>query len=142
MSNLTELERAYAAGFFDGDGTVNICWGGPSKSFKIAVSITQKDRDCLDWMAERFGGNVVPERDRYWRWTPPSKEEFLRSIAPYLVLKKERVERLFTDYYATAALRWGSRGLPPEEQIKREELVIWFKSITLATASKPSTVGR
>lgn len=141
MGAPTEVEKAYTAGFFDGDGTINCGWSGPGGSFKVSVSITQKDRECLDWLVTKFGGRVVPERDRYWRWIPTNKEAFLRAIEPYLILKGERVRRVLTVYYDVAALRWGSRGLPPEELQRRKDLVIWFKAITLATTGKPS-VGR
>lgn len=140
MGELTEVQRAYAAGFFDGDGTCNIGHGGNNNDLvHVIVGVTQKDRECLDWLVEHFGGTIVRERDRYWRWTPKSKEAFLREIAPYLVLKKERVTRLLEGYYDVAKLRYGSRGLPPGELQKRRELVNWFKTVTLATKGKPST---
>ncbi len=135
---------AWTAGFFDGDGTVNFTVKERGYGWVI-VGITQKDRMPLDWIAENFGGNVRPERDVYWRWTPPNKEEFLRKIYPYLKLKKERTRRLLEEYYddtSPAGHNYQGRRVPQRVRDKRQELHDWFRTQTLATKGKPSTAGR
>lgn len=136
----TELEKAYAAGLFDGDGTVSFRFDNPAVGARIQVNITQKDVFVLEWMLERFGGKITVEREHYRRWTPQPKEQFLRDIAPYLVQKKERVERLLTDYYDLnkSSGRTGSTNLTEDAYTIRKELESWFRLQTLATTGKPS----
>lgn len=107
---VTEAERAYAAGFFDGEGAVMI-WRATGKFIvdkagrsyhRLHVSISQVDRRPLDWIMERFGGTVCAKcRPRtennekpVWQLAMSSvaAQLFLESIYPYLVLKRERVD--------------------------------------------------
>lgn len=48
----TDLDIAFTAGFYEGEGHVT------SKFGKFLVSIGQNDREKLDWIQVRFGGRV------------------------------------------------------------------------------------
>ena len=135
----TTEEIAWLAGFYDADGTLAL--GGDPRAIRIHCNITQKDRLPIDWINSRFRGSITKERDRYWRWTPKNKEAFLRIVQPYLVLKRARVERLIRDYYELDLTRRGSTSLTPAQVQVRQEMLTWFRTQTLATVGKPSSIG-
>ena len=120
----TEIERAYAAGFFDGEGTVTIrtelrktC---KTHVLQIAIGIT--DRAPLEWMSERFGGNIrgpvirASERHKpiyFWQLSAAKAGTFLEEVRPYLLLKAKQA-----DIALELRRIKGSQGVrPSDEQI-------------------------
>lgn len=95
-----DFSDAYAAGFFDAEGSVSIVGGG--KTYNLLVSVANTARDILDRFSERFCGAVyvkdrTPKRDGFnrrvaWNWHASCKtaDKFLESILPYLVVKKDQ----------------------------------------------------
>lgn len=93
---------AYAAGLFDGEGSVDIYNATPAKaskspSFMLRVTIAQKDGKVMYWLKENFGGYVGIDRHRKYfihRWDIRSQKAvvFLRIIAPFVIIKKPQVE--------------------------------------------------
>ena len=109
----SEVEKAYAAGFFDGEGHICISYtSGNPKSLKskyprysMKVQVGQASRGPVEWLQRIFGGTAVKKKmykssynDRYiyprWDWTLSTNQaaDFLRQIIPYLTLKKEEAE--------------------------------------------------
>jgi len=108
---VSDVDRAYAAGFFDGEGAVMI-WRRAGKFnsidkagrpyHRLHVTISQTDRRPLEWLMERFGGTLcAKKRPRVennekpvWQLSLSSiaAQLFLESIYPFLVLKRERVD--------------------------------------------------
>ena len=97
-------ERAYIAGFFDGEGSVGIYRNG--RMFAVSVTFVQKNPAILLWIQEIFGGVLVatkPEHSLYstemgfqLRYT--SKDHvtvILRTLRPYIRVKKEQVDAVF-----------------------------------------------
>lgn len=54
---MTQLEAAYIAGFFDGDGWVTMGLAG--SGFYIRLGFGQKDRLVLDWICAIIGSSVT-----------------------------------------------------------------------------------
>lgn len=54
--NITDVDLAYIAGFFDGEGSVTISSKGGCTG--VAVSITSTDDKILSWIQSILGGNV------------------------------------------------------------------------------------
>ncbi len=84
---------AYVAGFFDGEGSINLLTRPRPKNteYSLTVAIGQKDGETLDWIKENFGGNVyVVKRDNSFFWVCTHKKaiSFLKTILPYLRYKK------------------------------------------------------
>ncbi len=52
---MTEIEKAYVAGFFDGEGCCSI-----SANCSVKVVIAQKDPAVLEWMSKEYGGVIYP----------------------------------------------------------------------------------
>ena len=91
---------AYAAGLMDGEGCITIpeSKGKQSCHYYTAIDITLAvpGLQTLEWMQKHFGGKVTPRREatgkwqetHSWRIFGDDATEFLRSIFPYLLIKR------------------------------------------------------
>jgi intein/homing endonuclease len=96
MNELTETQKAYLAGFFDGEGCVSIgkYQGKHNRTpvYQLMVVVAQKVR-ALDEMCKMAGvGSVLAntkdgEVYQQWRMSPRDGAEFLKAILPYLKIK-------------------------------------------------------
>lgn len=116
-------EWAYLAGFFDGDGcitsgVINRARGYPS--YVVVLSISQKKREPLDWVKERFGGRIYDFKHHGigYVWKLTSRQEVshvLLGMIPYLVLKRRQaavainMTRLASLRVGTEADKYASR---------------------------------
>ena len=97
--NLTETEKAYIAGFFDGEGYVGITRGGKSSKIRPSFSILNSNKDVIDFIGTKLGVSIKPFirrgdgfKRRYWRINLSSIVDILcilREIRPYLIVKAE-----------------------------------------------------
>lgn len=108
---MTEIEKAYIAGLFDGEGNVAVHRYKASKNgafyLRISARITNTDRRPLDWLQSVLGYGCVFEQKRnnmtgrkpaYSFQVMNSKgAEFLQQILPYLKIKGEIVARLLAE---------------------------------------------
>jgi len=93
---------AYAAGFFDGEGTVCISKsttkGRRFCSYAIALKIPQKKRAPLEFLQSVYGGTIYLIRRRgisvLYNLTLMGKDRlpFLESIAPFCIVKKADIQ--------------------------------------------------
>lgn len=104
MSKIADY--AWAAGFFDGEGSVSIKKSSASKtgnSFQLLLHAAQVDPEPLEKMKNIFGGNLCSyERqrkglsyaERYWEWglVGSGAKQALLAMLPYLTIKRERAE--------------------------------------------------
>jgi hypothetical protein len=97
---MTNIDAAYIAGLFDGEGCVLIStkqrFG--RAVFWLEISITNTDKPVLDWILATVGGrmqkkphNKKGNRD-LWRWRASSREAagVLEILLPYLRIKREQ----------------------------------------------------
>ena len=91
---MEEVEKAYLAGFFDGEGC---CMISPNCSVKVIV--TQKNQTVLEWMLREYGGSVhfyeKKKNGNIPKWALYNKHEilkFLADIRPYLQQKHVEVD--------------------------------------------------
>jgi hypothetical protein len=86
------MNIAWIAGFFDGEGCVYL----PKGTSGIQVSITQKDRTCLDLIANFYKfGTVSCKGSGCHVWRVCSRNDcmiFLRSIRQYSIQKRKDIE--------------------------------------------------
>ena len=101
MPEIKDTDWAYAAGFVDGEGCIAITPSFNSTRqrfyYGVAVVVTNREREVLDWMRELWGGWVVEmsfaggKARQSWSWRSPtgtSAEPFLRGIRGWLRLKE------------------------------------------------------
>ena len=94
---MREVDKAYAAGFFDGEGHVrcDLIKGYPH----LVASASQVDPQPLDWLKTLFGGRVYRTGDRRrtqgvfnWQVNTTDAYMFLDAVLPYLMVKKADAE--------------------------------------------------
>lgn len=86
--DVRELNRAYQAGIFDGEGT---CF---RERMHLKVGIAQANIPFLEAFKDEFGGSVYKTSEGNWQWSltdAPSQLVFLRAISPYVKLKAREV---------------------------------------------------
>lgn len=92
------MKDQYFSGFFDADGTVQIKRNN-KKWFELVCLVYNTNREVLELFQNEFGGKIYlahhyPERGwkDCWRWTVAARkaERFIKRVAPYLVVKRER----------------------------------------------------
>jgi hypothetical protein len=120
----------YAAGFFDGEGTV----GTPHRRF-LYVAASQVDPRPLQLLVELFGGAIYShhqgpkfEAKRVkpaWRWnlTGASAAVALAEMLPYLIVKRDVAELGIALAALTSTVdgQW-SREANPERRARQETL--------------------
>lgn len=98
LMSITDVELAYIAGFFDGEGLVGV-YKRKNKLAKngiaheVRVSMTQKKREVLDWIAARFDGNIR-WAENVWIWELHGNKQcpfFLKRIEKFTIVKKEQI---------------------------------------------------
>lgn len=150
--DLTDL--VYTAGFFDGEGSVNITRiVGKSKDpqYKLQISITNTDLPILDWLQERYGGKLYEQPNNrsnltdyprvcksLW-FTGKGGGAFLRLIEPYVKVKRPQLLNAL-DFQAVKDARPASRrGTPPDQRAQLERFYQVHREIMarLAMAGRP-----
>lgn len=99
MNKISTNNLAYAAGIIDGEGCINITKTGRLFSYGIRILVVNTNRKIIDWLRNNFGGDIQKStvvkkpnwKPRFtWRLQYRQAVEFLDSIFPYLILKKEQ----------------------------------------------------
>jgi hypothetical protein len=152
-----EILLAWQAGFFDGEGcveiratrynktanSVNVTGKGRfgpktvrGASYTIGASISQKERGPLDLFVRSFGGLLYDYKVNgvtYWRWviTTDSSVRFLEAILPYSELKAPRI-RLAVEFHRKMKAwnaEYGRRGYPELILAERERYFMEMKAL-------------
>lgn len=90
--NPSQMDLAYIAGFFDGEGCVTSRKQPKQKYHYVKVNISQKDPAILLWIQEFYGGRIRAQHrkrpDRVWTTHQlvlsgkDKVERFLRDVLP------------------------------------------------------------
>ena len=128
----TDMDKAYAAGFFDGEGNVCIASnksGGHDRSrlvYNMRLGASQCNPEPLYWLLDRWGGsfrqnhygNGAGVSDGYiWQCFSLGAAAFLRDVLPYLQVKRKRAE-LALRFQATT-FQPGRRAHTPAWNVER-----------------------
>lgn len=94
----TPLDLAYAAGIFEGEGTVAAYGnhGSSSRTFGLFARVGMCDEEVPVWLHETWGGSICrrtpknPNWSDNWIWTAYGDDAlvFLEAIQPYLRLPR------------------------------------------------------
>jgi len=105
----SETDIAYAAGFFDGEGTATIqttgrlhglAWTRRKRNLKAMATVTQSDLRPLTWLQARYGGKIrikkqqKPHHKPCWELmlSGHQLDVFLTDIRPMLIIKSDVVD--------------------------------------------------
>lgn len=124
----TVTDCAYLAGIIDGEGSIGAHFHKSSGAWMTQLVVTNTNHALMDWLAERWLGNVIRCRPGtggtkptyFWQVTNRRVVPVLEDALPYLVLKREHAELALE--WAAGCQNHGRRGYPPE--VKERRLVI------------------
>lgn len=110
---VTAIDRTWAAGLFEGEGTIAIAVRNSDHTYRLICSVGSTDVQIVNFFHERWGGwhqpmyGVRPGRKRGWTWTVagPAAESFLESIRPFVVTLRVRRKLLLAMDFRKAQSR-------------------------------------
>ena len=127
---MADTELAYAAGLFDGEGSISLVRQKNNRSHSPQVAVASNDCEVLLWLQKRFGGSIVTKQPRKstqsvsydWRLTDRRALAFLQMVRPYLVIQRKirRVDLLLNEYIACTP----RNGRYTEEMAERKQTLI------------------
>jgi hypothetical protein len=133
---LSDVEAAYIAGLFDGEGSISLVRHRRNRWPSPQVAIASNDREVLEWLRTRLGGSISTKTPRQpthsishdWRLTDRRALTFLQDIRPYLLIQRKirRIDLLLKEYL-TCTPRNGR--YTPELAEQKQALVERFFSL-------------
>mgnify|MGYP001241439435 CR=1 FL=1 len=117
---MTEVELAYVAGLFDGEGCVNI-WKHNDRGVmrhRLRATLANTHKPFGEWLKREFGGSVTVYKSQQhktlYTWSVYGKAcaRFLGQIIPYLRLKQDQ---------AVVAIEFQKRMIIPHGQMTQDE---------------------
>lgn len=139
--NDDQLFLAWAAGFFDGEGSVLVelskekqCLHGFRTS--LHANVTQTSLPCLELFLNRFGGSIITSENRtpngrrwsvQYRWVVRNEQalDFLAAIYQYTVVKKEQIEvALAYPLKNNSGKKYGNKSNPIPAEVMQTRLAI------------------
>lgn len=100
---MNQIELAYFAGFFDGEGSIGIA-KHKSKScirgyfHELFIQVSNSNHSVILKFKQYFGGSIIPfkapKKLQMWRWTISTRKafKFLKKILPFLIVKKTQAD--------------------------------------------------
>lgn len=92
--------RGWAAGIFEGEGTVTIAVRNQDETFRLVCMVVNTDEQIIVPLHDRWGGwkqyrELPGNRRPAWTWTVtgPRAEQFVRDIHPFI--RTDRVRAKF-----------------------------------------------
>lgn len=123
MPQPTRLDIAYAAGFFDGEGSITIGLDR-GKYLRLEVSSSQNLPPVLFWHVPLFGGKVYHPAGHASQWKIYGAKAipFLIMIQPYLIVKAVDVEETLNIWQAyKAGRKEEARTMIEERKVRRAD---------------------
>src|SRR5215472_313487 len=115
---LTEVEKAYAAGLFDGEGSILIDKPRRTKGHTLWVQVAMREPTAVTWLQERWPASLRPTTKRpkgrdafvcwYWRRYTSAAAAFLSDILPYLLVKQAQAQ-LAIEFQSYKCFKYGRR---------------------------------
>lgn len=95
---VTETDLHWAAGLFEGEGTVTIAVRNSDETYRLVVTMGNTDAEVVDFFCDRWPGwrqpayGDRPGRKPAWYWTVagPKAEAFVHQVMPYLRTQRVR----------------------------------------------------
>ena len=135
---MQETDRAYVAGFIDGEGCIYACKIKTRNSYtingKIIIGCTNKESiEKIHQMVENNGSRNITQHKQKPNWKPMFRLELpqqkgarlLQQLLPYLIIKKKQAE-LFIEL---ANLKSKSKPFKKYKEERQEEIIKEFKEL-------------
>ena len=91
---MTEIEKAYMAGFLDGEGCISIRYDRGGTQLRLAI--TQTNIEQLDEISNVWGGRlyISPGKVKFSQlsWCGQAALPILKAVLPYLKLKQKQAK--------------------------------------------------
>jgi hypothetical protein len=156
--NPTTNEICYLAGIIDSDGCISISKMKPGKQrtinprYVLTVNVVNTSEKLMNWLVEKFGGRYkvrrrVLETHKFtfdWWFNNGKALELLKTIEPYLIVKRERA-RLGIEFIENWVTLHGQGAVTPINEVeRREEFYVAMKVLnrtgyTAATTKPPGS---
>lgn len=141
------MTNEYFAGFFDGEGTVDIRFrtthGGKYFRYELRVQIVQIDVKPLIVLRDKWGGSICkPKNSKTSRWLVSSDQaaKFLRDVRPHLIVKADEAD-IGLEFAELMSKRerqslGGKRGFAKNSKERTSKQFLCFKQIRELRAAK------
>lgn len=130
------LELAWAAGLFEGEGSIRINKPTRRNLGALIASVTNTDRDVVDFFQARWPGYMKPARGLRpdqrpaWVWVIAARQAmaFLMAIEPYIVRRavREKIEHGVTFQLEKSSRTPENRS---EEYAERQWNAYWWMGV-------------
>lgn len=139
LADELDVELAWAAGIFEGEGTITIGRRGRDDTYRLIACIGNTDMQVLAPFHERWGGWLQPFYGKRpglkpgWMWTlaGPAAAIFIRQIEPYLrtdrVRRKARLGLRFKRHQSNLKKVWSRPDYKPMQRAIYEEMSVLNK---------------
>ena len=129
---MLDTELAYAAGLFDGEGTVTaVPFSKHRGSYMLCTRLGMVDEGPIRWLSNNFNGSIIKRvyachkyRPLYV-WSAHAKNmcNFIKLVSPYMKIKKHQCE-LAMEMYSTFN-KESHRSLKVPENVKSRRFEIY-----------------
>jgi hypothetical protein len=114
---MSELELAWAAGLFEGEGTISINKAHTKHLSTLRCMVGNTDKEIVDFFLQRWGGHwhevmASGNKRTAWKWSVAATKaaKFIADIAPYLRTTRVREKAaLGLEFQAQKSLRYWVR---------------------------------
>lgn len=142
------LSPEYIAGFFDGEGSIDIRYrttnGGRYDRFELRCAISQVYRKPLDMIQALYGGSVAERRGgaiHHYVVTGAQANALLEAIRPFLVVKADEADVALEFYKLVQTAKSnmhvaGQHRIAKESPHTRNQKIVCFKKIRQLRADK------
>jgi len=133
---MNKKNLAYIAGLFDGEGCISI-YQKTDRSYHLGVELAMGFEYIPKWLRFAYGGyiGIAPagkggrKRPSYkWRLEDRAAESFIKSIVPYLIVKRAEAE-LALKFMQNRCSPSGYRRKTPEQKVLQEAQRILMKKM-------------
>lgn len=137
MNKLNSIEKAYLAGFIDGEGCISITKmkqpGAVSIAYRLTLTITQGDKKFLEQLRNLIGIGSLHQTKKYphiWiiQLSATSTYDLLTQLLPYLKIKNSQAYIALQLYETTKLVPKGKgKSVPMEVSELREKYYIQMR---------------
>lgn len=150
---------AYVAGFFDGEGCIQIAKTSSMSvsnhvvgGLGLIVNVVNTNLEVIRSIQEKFGGTLIPKSDRrrtrpayYLVFSGKNAAWFLHCLLPYLIVKRKQAEAalVFAETYFASWRNSASKGRPLTQEAVKLRLISFraFRAAMQETTSRKMDWG-